>query len=95
MSNTTLRIATAFYRKTEGSVSAQGDGREVAGVRLSSPQWIGHRAWDRTRELQTHGVAGAVGRKGGERMECGSTVSTQKAWNIHPTVLLFLSLLSR
>lgn len=48
MSNTTLRIATAFHGKTEGSVSAPGRGegvrREVGGVRLPSPQRKGHRA---------------------------------------------------
>lgn len=68
MSNTTLRIATAFHRKTEGSVSAWiGWGEAVDGVRLSSPQWKGHRAWGRTRELQIHGVEGMVGRKDGEQ----------------------------
>lgn len=51
MSNTTRRIATAFHRKTEGSVSAPGGRREVGGVRLSSPQPKGHRAQDRTRAL--------------------------------------------
>lgn len=56
MSSTRLRVATAFHSKTEGSVSAHGgEWVGVGGVRLSSPQWKGHRAGDRPRELHTHG----------------------------------------
>lgn len=40
-----------------------GSGQTVGGVRLSNPQWKGHRSWDRTRELETHGIEGVVGRK--------------------------------
>lgn len=64
MYNTTLRIATAFHRQT-GVLCQPRDGEwaTVGEVRLSSPQWKGHRPWDRTRELETHGVEGVVGRK--------------------------------
>lgn len=74
MSNTTRRIATAFHRKTEGSVSAPGGRREVGGVRLSSPQPKGHRAQDRTRALQAHEVEGAARREDGGEDGVGSSI---------------------
>ena len=47
------------------------------------PPWKAHRAWDRTRELQTRGVEGARGERMGEdgawtRVQRADTVRLQK-----------------
>lgn len=70
MSDTRLRIATAFHRKTEGSVSAPGGSgkgwRKAVHPPMESAQGVG----------LDKGVANLWGgegdrEEGGERMECG------------------------